>query len=132
MPDYTTELVIDEMKCNQESMTVLELSRYPLLKTLRIGGYSFWYVNETKLIGMGELESVVIGEMMSLNAMQGQFYVKNCPKLKTLKIGSSSFPYYSVFEVENADALEVIEISGGSFTFAPSMELKSVLIPKES
>lgn len=115
VPDYTPELVIGEMQCNQASMTVLELSRYPLLKTLRIGDLSFWYVNETKLIGMSELESVVIGGMNHLYVRQGHFYVRNCPKLKSLKIGSSSFSSYSVFEIANVDALEAIEMGGDSF-----------------
>ena len=62
------------------------------------------------------------------------FYLKNCPKLKSLKIGRYSFSDYTVIEIENMDSLEVIEIGdvnewGYSFYYA-SLELKSILIHK--
>ena len=129
VPASTTSVVIRNAAC---ALAQLDFSKYPELRTLSVGDKQCMFVNELKLIGMSKLESVEIGMSSFDTESGGQFYVKNCPKLKTLKIGSSSFPYYSVFEIENADALEVIEISGGSFTFAPSMELKSVLVPKES
>ena len=46
--------------CDAE--TELDLSRYPLLKTLLVDEFSYKNVNVTKLIGMSELESVVIGK----------------------------------------------------------------------
>ena len=42
------------------SASVLDLSRYSMLKTLRIGSNSFVNVNEMKLIGMNALESVLV------------------------------------------------------------------------
>ena len=67
---------------------------------------------------------------MSKWASQGIF-----PKLRSLRIGSYSFNDYSVIEIENVDALEVIEMSeldelSASFNTA-SLELKSILIHKE-
>ena len=63
------------------------------------------------------------------------FYLKNCPKLKSLKMGRFSFSDYSVCEIENVDALEVIEIGdlsrdSSNFYYA-SLELKSILIHSE-
>ena len=57
------------------------------------------------------------------------FYLKNCERLRELKIGNKSFMDYSVCEIDNANRLEVIKIGGlteesGNFLFA-SLELKS-------
>ena len=51
---------IGAYQCNEMSITLLDLSRYSMLKTLRISSYSFQYVNEMKLIGMNALESVLV------------------------------------------------------------------------
>ena len=63
------------------------------------------------------------------------FYLKNCPKLKSLKMGRYSFSDYTVIEIENVDALEVIEMGdvneeSRNFHWA-SLELKSILIHSE-
>ena len=121
---------IDEFKCNSANVTVLDLSRYPKLKTLRIGDYSFEYVNVTKLIGMSELESVVIGKLGFYRSF-GTFYLKDCPSLKKLKMGCHSFSDYTVIEIENVDALETITmglVKDWSWNFySASLELKSIL-----
>ena len=58
-----------------------------------------------------------------------RFYLKNCPKLRELKMGRYSFSDYSMWEIENVDALEVVEIGelnqrSCNFYYA-SLELKS-------
>ena len=63
------------------------------------------------------------------------FYLKNCPKLKSLKMGRYSFSDYTVIEIENVDALEVIEMGdlndwSCNFYYA-SLELMSILIHRE-
>ena len=120
-------------------MTVLDLSKYPKLKSVTIGDNCFMYTNEVIITGLNELESVVIGEnsftMMKDsfgNNSTRSFHLKNCPKLKSLKIGDYSFSDYSVCEMENVNALEVIAMGDSSdwttnFRYA-SLELKSVLI----
>ena len=57
------------------------------------------------------------------------FSVKNCPKLRELKIGPSGFDEWLSVEIENDPSLEVIEIgylnyNSGNFNDAP-LELKS-------
>ena len=118
--------------CDAE--TELDLSRYPLLKTLLVYDFSYKNVNVTKLIGMSELEIVVIGGH-SFSGTIGSLYVKNCPKLKYLVIDYGSFTNYRVIEIENVDALEVIGIGDpdkpySTFQYA-SLELKSILIHSE-
>ena len=57
------------------------------------------------------------------------FYLKDCERLRELKIGSLSFRHYSLCEIENVPSLEVIEIGefgewSSNFYYA-SLELKS-------
>ena len=133
-----TELVIDSDKCNAGSVTVFDLSKYPKLKSVTIGEESFKYVNEVKMIGLSALESVEIGKSCFRNdndLSNSYFHLKNCPKLKSLKIGVSSFPRYTACEIENVNALETIEmgdVNQWSYAFSrASLELKSILIHSE-
>ena len=136
------EIVVSSNCCNEKSMKVLDLSELKCLKRVEIGNECFKYVNEVKMAGLNELESVVIG-MNSFtqyknsygNDSNRRFYLKNCPKLKSLKMGRYSFSDYSVIEIENVDALEVIEMGAlnewsHNFYWA-SLELKSILIHSE-
>ena len=132
----TTHITVEGNCGNDASLTVLDLSRFQYLKELVVGDESFMYVNEVKLIGLHYLESVVIGmnsftKFKSTSSITSDpnrhFYLKNCPKLKSLKVGRYSFSDYTVCEIENVDALEVIEM-GSSCFYAASLELKSILI----
>ena len=137
-----TEVVVSSSCCNKESINVLDLSELKKLRRIEIGNDCFEFVNEVKLIGLSELQSVVVG-MSSFTQHKYRdgddpnrhFYLKNCPKLKSLKIGDYSFSDYRVCEIENVDALEVIEmgeLNKLSFSFwHASLELKSILIQIE-
>ena len=138
-----TQIIIDN-GVSQSDFTELDLSRFLQLKLLSVGDHCFSYVNEVKVVGLCELESVDIG-MNSFTKFKNtyhiaadpnrHFYVKNCPKLKSLKMGRYSFSDYTVIEIENVDALEVIEIGNvneWSYNFwYASLELKSILIHSE-
>ena len=130
--------------CNEEGLTELDLSGFVYLRELKVGNECFEYVNEVKLIGLSELGSVEIG-MNSFTKYKNtwqitsdpnrHFYLKSCPKLKSLKMGCFSFSDYRVCEIENVDALEVIEMGelnekSANFDYA-SLELKSILIHRE-
>ena len=127
--DEITDLIIGAYVCPFENVTELDLSAYPKLKHLRMGSHGFIYVSELKIIGLNELETVVI-ETNSFAAEDGHFYLKDCPKLKTLRVGDNSFPSFTVIEIENVDALEVIDLDHSTFVPA-SLELKSILIHSE-
>ena len=134
-----TELTIPSNSLNDASLTVLDLTRFRRLKKIVIGDECFMYVDEVKMIGLSEMESVEI-EMNSFtqhkndygNDPNRHFYLKNCPKLKSLKMGRYSFSDYSVIEIENVDALEVIgmgELNEESFNFySASLQLSSVIV----
>ena len=136
------EVVVSSNCCNEESMKVLDLSELRYLRRIEIGSACFENVNEVKMIGLNNLESVVIGmnsfrkSMFSITSdPNSHFYLKNCPKLKSLKMGHHSFSDYSVIQIENVNALEEIEIGdvnewSCNFRYA-SLELKSILIHNE-
>ena len=132
-----TEIIFNSAIINDPSFTVLDFSRFESVRSVVIGDECFKYVNETSIIGLNELESVEIGMSSFTQYKNGwgndpnrHFYLKNCPKLKSLKIGDYSFSDYSEIEIENVDALEVIEMGHTSFYYA-SLELKSILIHSE-
>ena len=118
---------------------MLDLGLLPLLKVLSMGSNCFKNVKVVRLVGLSELESVTIGancftrKGCKADSISGnRFCLKNCPKLKELKIGRCSFAEYTVCEIENVDALEVIEMSsvnnwGNNFQYA-SLELRSACV----
>ena len=133
------EIVVSSNCCNEKSMKVLDLSELKYLRRIEIGNGCFEYVDEVKMAGLNELESVEIKKNGRTRHKNGcgndpnrHFYLKNCPKLKSLKMGRYSFSDYTVCEIENVNALEVIEIGdvdkkSRNFAYA-SLELKSILI----
>ena len=138
----SSEIVIGNGECDGYGWSVLDMSVYRGLKRLEIGDNNFKNMRELRLIGLSELESVEIGVNSFTkqkdsygNDPNRHFYLKNCPILKSLKMGRYSFSDYTVIEIENVDALEVIEmgeLNKLSFSFwHASLELKSVLIHRE-
>ena len=128
---------VDSGVGNTPSLIVLNMSRFVNLQELSIGNGCFENVKELKLIGMSMLERVVIGENSFTKEKNSwgddserHFYLKNCPKVKELRVGRYSFSDYSVIEIENVDRLEVVEIgelSDVSYNFySASLRLRSM------
>ena len=129
-------MIVDNNACNEKCFTSLALSVFSNLKVFEVGDYSFAFVEEVKLIGLNQLERVVIGKNCFTkekdwfgNDPNRHFYLKNCERLRELKMGRYSFSDYSVCEIENVPSLEVIEMGelnefSGNFYYA-SLELKS-------
>ena len=112
------------------------MTRFVNLRVFEVGDYSFSYVEEVHLIGLSKLESVVIGDhSFTLSKWEGRydsdrhFYLKNCERLRELKMGCYSFSDYTECEIENLPSLEVIEMGeleeGGLNFYYASLELKS-------
>ena len=132
-------MIVDSNVCNDKEYAVLDLSSFSNLKVFEVGDYSFAFVGEVELIGLRQLERVVIGKISFVknkdcsinNVTLGRnrhFYLKNCERLRELKIDCGSFLYYSVCEIENLPSLEVIEMGelderSCNFFYA-SLELK--------
>ena len=128
-----TELVIPSNQCNSWLYKTLDLSEFTQLKSIEIGDECFEYVNKVKLIGLDQLERVVIGKNSFTRSFEcdrtRHFYLKNCERVRELKMGRYSFSDYSVCEIENVPSLEVIEmgeLNEESCNFChASLELKS-------
>ena len=134
--DYSvTELVIAAKCCNEKEVNEVDLCRFVSLRVFEVGDECFGYVEEVKLIGLNQLERVVIGKSCFTKIDDcdydpyGRFYLKNCERLRELKMGRYSFNKYAVCEIENVPSLEVIEVGKlkeDSFNFScASLELKS-------
>ena len=55
-------MIVDSNACNEKCFTALDLSLFSNLKVFEVGDYSFSFVDEVKLIGLNQLERVVIGK----------------------------------------------------------------------
>ena len=131
------KLIVSNNSCNGKEWRALDLSLMPSLKEFIVGDKCFSYVYEVKLIGLNQLERVVIG-MSSFtdtnncaHSSYGHFYLKDCERVKELKIGRESFQEYAVCEIDCVPSLEVIEIGvpdkkSRVFCRTERFELKSV------
>ena len=131
-------MIVDNNACNDKGFKALDMSSLTNLKVLEVGDSSFAFVEEVKLIGLSQLERVVIEKecFTEVNSWaphhpNGLFYLKNCERVRELKMGLLSFMDYSVCEIDNLPSLEVIEMgelnecySSYNFKYA-SLELKS-------
>ena len=107
------------------------------LKSIRIGDGNFGG-RDMNLIGLKKLDSVVIGKNCFRefqNRWHPHFYLKDCPKVRELRIGKGSFENVRECVIENVPSLEVIEmgnVNEASYNFMyASLELKSILIHSE-
>lgn len=128
-------LVVGDNCCNESAISALDMSVYVYLREWRVGNDCFENVNELRIVGVKELESVAIG-MNSFTKVKNDgaynsdrhFYLKDCPKMKSLKTGQYSFSDYGVCEIESMDGLEAIEmgeLEKDSYCFvASTIELK--------
>ena len=110
MDTNTEVMIVDNNSGNNVDFTVLDLSSFSNLKVLEVGIY--YYNPNDEIVGPNRY-----------------FYLKNCERVRELKIGRVSFNDYAVCEIENVPSLEVIEMGdfhyeSYNFTCA-SLELKS-------
>lgn len=87
--------------------------------------------------GLGELESIVIGEgsftyATTENAVRkskradGTLRIANCPKLKSIRVGHFSFSDFCYLELYNLPSLQTIHLGMDCFYNAPSFSLTSL------
>ena len=124
--------------CNGRDLKELDLHLFVNLRELKVGSKCFEYVKKVNICGLKELERMIVGSWSFRRANDskgGSFYLRNCPKLKSLKMGRYSFSDYSVCIINGVPSLEVIEmgeLNEESFNFYyASLELKSILIHNE-
>ena len=131
--NHIEELIVENNSCNGREWNAFDFSLLIKLKELRVGDDCFACMEEVMLIGLNALQRVVIGKKCFRRIdgcnPKGHFYLKNCERLRELKIGRYSFSDYSVCEIENVPSLEVIEMGelngDGCNFYHASLELKS-------
>ena len=134
---HIEELIVSNNSCNEPEWNALDLSFMFNLRLLEVKDDCFEKVNEVKWIGLNHLERVMIGnncftyfkDCRPRYDPKRHFYLKNCERVRELKMGRHSFNDYSVCEIENVPSLEVIEMGtlsewSANFQYA-SLELKS-------
>ena len=110
-------LVVDTLACNTPSFMKLDLVSFVHLRQFEVADCSFVYVKEVKMIGLKWLESVVIGEecfTKEENEMRKSptrhLCLKDCERLRELRIGSHSFENNSSWVIVNLPSLEEMEV----------------------
>ncbi len=77
--------------CNNEAFDEWSMNEYVRLKELIVGDECFQFVKDLKIVGLNALERVEIGKQCFCKASGGMFEVRDCEKLKSVKIGDGSF-----------------------------------------
>ena len=111
------ELVVSDGCCNDDSWHTLDFHLMSFLRSLTIGSDCFMNVNDVRLSGLQELVSVEIGDRCFTRG-KGAFRLTACPFIQELKIGSSSFSFFSSCIVETNPSLFVLSFASFSFAVA--------------
>ena len=88
------EVEVIEVKkgvCNDEDFEEWEMNEYARLRELIVGDECFQFVKDMMIVGLNALEKVEIGRQCFCKASGGVFEMRNCEKLKSVKIGDGSF-----------------------------------------
>ena len=77
--------------CNDEDFDEWEMDEYVRLRELIVGDECFQFVKDLRIVGLNALEKVEIGKECFCKASGGVFEMRDCEKLKSVKIGDGSF-----------------------------------------
>ena len=77
--------------CNNEAFEEWEMGEYVRLRELIVGDECFQFVKDLRIVGLNALEKVEIGKQCFCKAGGGVFEMRDCEKVKSVKIGDGSF-----------------------------------------
>ena len=90
--DESVEVIeVKKGVCNDEDFEEWEMNEYVRLRELIVGDECFQFVKDLMIVGLNALEKVEIGKQCFCKASGGVFEMRNCEKLKSVKIGDGSF-----------------------------------------
>ena len=90
--DESVELIeVKKGVCNDEVFEEWGMDEYVRLRELIVGDECFHFVKDLRIVGLNALEKVEIGKECFCKANGGVFEMKDCEKLKSVKIGDGSF-----------------------------------------
>ena len=93
--------------CNNEAFDEWSMEDYVRLRELIVGNECFQFVNDLRIVGLNALEKVEIGKQCFCKASGGVFEMRDCERMRSVKIGDGSFVgvVSVVFESECFDEL---------------------------
>ena len=109
--DESVEVIeVKNGMCNDEVFDEWEMAEYVRLRELIVGDECFQFVKDVKIVGLNALEKVEIGKECFCKASGGVFEMRDCEKLKSVKIGDGSFVgvISVVFESECFDEVVMV------------------------
>ena len=90
--DESVELIeVKKGVCNDEVFEEWGMDEYVRLRELIVGDECFQFVKDLRIVGLNALEKVEIGKQCFYKASGGVFEMRDCEKLKSVKIGDGSF-----------------------------------------
>ena len=90
--DENVELIeVKKGVCNDEDFEEWEMEDYVRLRELIVCDECFQFVKDLRIVGLNALEKVEIGKECFCKASGGVFEMRDCEKLKSVKIGDGSF-----------------------------------------
>ena len=132
--NHVEELIVGDDCCNGREWKEVDFSLLERLREIKVGDRCFQKSDGVKITGLKELERVQIGRRcFAQNDVRDHsdrfFVMRNCERVKELRMGCYSFSYYKALTIESVDSLEVIEmgsLSAESYNFHyASLELLS-------
>ena len=90
--DESVEVIeVKKGVCNDEDFEEWEMNEYVRLRELIVGDECFQFVKDLMIVGLNALEKVEIGKQCFCKASGGVFEMRDCEKVKSVKIGDCSF-----------------------------------------
>ena len=90
--DENVELIeVKKGVCNDEVFEEWGMDEYVRLRELIVCDECFLFVKDLRIVGLNALEKVEIGKQCFYKASGGAFEMRDCEKLKSVKIGDGSF-----------------------------------------
>ena len=90
--DESVELIeVKKGVCNDEVFDEWSMEEYVRLRELIVGDECFQFVKDLRIVGLNALEKVEIGKQCFYKASGGVFEMRDCEKVKSVKIWDGSF-----------------------------------------
>ena len=77
--------------CNNEAFDEWSMDEYVRLRELIVCNECFQFVRDVRIVGLNALEKVEIGKQCFCEASGGVFEMRNCERMRSVKIGDGSF-----------------------------------------
>ena len=77
--------------CNNEAFDEWSMEEYVRLRELIVCNECFQFVRDVRIVGLNALEKVEIGKQCFCEASGGVFEMRNCERMRSVKIGDGSF-----------------------------------------